>query len=106
VKRYTCARHYSRAEIIEAYRVIHEIEDVAEQKVPVQGGGVCIYCGWDGGEEGLRDEHTVPYSLGGNTVLLKASCADCEAITSYLDGYIANAAFIWTCNHAAVIPRP
>ena len=36
----------------------------------VKGGGVCIYCGWDGGEKGLRDEHAVPYSLGGNTVLL------------------------------------
>jgi hypothetical protein len=72
---------------------MHEIEDVAGKRVLVKGGGVCIYCGWDGGEEGLRDEHTVPYSLGGNTVLLKASCADCEAITSYLDGYMVNAIF-------------
>lgn len=66
----------------------HEIEDLAGKKVAVQGGGVCIYCGWDGGEEGLRDEHTVPYSL-----LVKASCTDCEAVTSYLDGYMANAIF-------------
>jgi hypothetical protein len=73
--------------------VVHETEDVAGKKVAVKGGGVCIYCGWDGGKKGLRDEHTVPYSLGGNTVLLDASCSDCEAITSYLDGYMANAIF-------------
>jgi hypothetical protein len=72
---------------------MHEMEDVAGKRVAVKGGGVCIYCGWDGGGGGLRDEHAVPYSLGGNTLLLKASCGDCEAITSYLDGYMANAIF-------------
>jgi hypothetical protein len=71
----------------------HETEDVAGKKVSVKGGGVCIYCGWDGGEKGLGDEHCVPYSLGGTTELLKASCSDCEAVTSYLDGYLANAIF-------------
>lgn len=70
-----------------------EIEDVAGKKVSVKGGGVCIYCGGDGGSEGLHDEHIVPYSLGGNTILLEASCSDCEGITSYLDGYLANAIF-------------
>ena len=73
--------------------MIYEIEDVAGKKVAVKVGGVCIYCGWDGGEDGLHDEHTVPYSLGENTELLEASCTDCEAITSYLDGYMANAIF-------------
>jgi hypothetical protein len=73
--------------------MIHEVEDVADKKVAVKGGSVCIYCGWDGGEDGLHDEHIVPYSLGGNTVLLNASCTDCEATTSYLDGYLANAIF-------------
>jgi hypothetical protein len=69
------------------------IQDVAGKKVPVKGGGLCIYCGWDGGEDGLHDEHIIPYSLGGNTELLNASCPDCEAITSYLDGYMARAIF-------------
>jgi hypothetical protein len=73
--------------------VTSETENVAGKKVPVEGGGVCIYCGWDGGEAGLHDEHVVPYSLGGNTELLNASCSDCEAVTSYLDGYLANAIF-------------
>jgi hypothetical protein len=67
-------------------------EDVAGKKEPVKGGGVCIYCGWDG-DGNLRSEHTVPYSLGGNTELLGASCSDCESVTSYLDGYLANAIF-------------
>jgi 5-methylcytosine-specific restriction endonuclease McrA len=47
-------------------------ENVAGKKQPVKGGGICIYCGWDGGTDGLHDEHVVPYSLGGNTELLKA----------------------------------
>jgi hypothetical protein len=69
-----------------------ERENVAGKKEPVKGGGVCIYCDWDGGGK-LHDEHVVPYSLGGNTELLAASCSDCEGITSYLDGYLANAVF-------------
>jgi hypothetical protein len=86
-------------------RVVHEVEDVAGKEVAVKGGGVCIYCGWEGGDGGLRDEHIVPYSLGGNTVLLKATCADCEAITSYLDGYMANAIFGHFRVHAGLQSR-
>jgi hypothetical protein len=70
-----------------------ETENVEGKRAPVRGGGVCIYCGWDGGDEGLHDEHIVPYSLGGRTLLLNASCTDCGAVTSYLDGYLANAIF-------------
>jgi hypothetical protein len=70
-----------------------ETENVAGKKQPVKNGGVCIYCGWHGRTDGLHDEHSVPYSLGGTTELLNASCTDCEAITSYLDGYMANAVF-------------
>lgn len=75
------------------YTALMETENVAGKKERVKGGGVCIYCGWDGGRDGLHDEHAVPYSLGGNTELLGASCIDCEAVTSYLDGYMANAIF-------------
>ena len=67
--------------------------DLQRRKFPVQGGGSCIYCGSDGGLDGLRDEHIVPYSLGGNAVLLGASCSACEKITSYLDGYLAKAIY-------------
>src|SRR5580704_17653738 len=82
-----------------------ETEYVEGKKVPVKGGGVCIYCGWDGGEDGLRDEHAVPYSLGGSTELLNASCSDCEGITSYLDGYMANAIFGHLRVHMSVQSR-
>jgi hypothetical protein len=30
---------------------------------------VCIYCGSDGGKEGLTDEHTLPFALGGGRAL-------------------------------------
>ena len=43
------------------------------------GFGRCIYCGSDGGTDGLRDEHIMPYCLGGNAVIEKASCKACEA---------------------------
>jgi 5-methylcytosine-specific restriction endonuclease McrA len=48
--------------------------------------GQCIYCGSDGGVDGLRDEHIVPYSLGGHAELKEASCRSCEKITSYMTG--------------------
>jgi hypothetical protein len=70
-----------------------ETENVEGKRVPVKEVGVCIYCGCNGGDGGLHDEHVVPYSLGGKTVLLNASCTDCGAVTSYLDGYMANAIF-------------
>jgi len=70
-----------------------ETENVQGKKLPVKNGGVCIYCGSDGGADGLGSEHIIPFSLGGNTELLNASCRACEGITSYLDGYLANAVF-------------
>jgi hypothetical protein len=82
-----------------------EIEDVQGRKVSVQGGGTCIYCGSDGGADGLRDEHAVPYSLGGTLELLKASCSECERVTSYLDGYLANATYKYLRVHSGVKSR-
>lgn len=56
--------------------------------------GKCIYCGSVGSEsEPLSDEHIVPYSLGADAVLEKASCAGCAKITSYLEGYTAKEIF-------------
>jgi len=57
------------------------------------GFGRCIYCGSNGGDRGLGDEHIIPFSLGGNAVIRQASCSDCEAKTSYIDGYLARAIF-------------
>lgn len=67
--------------------------------------GTCIYCGSDGGADGLRDEHIIPYSLGGNAILQKASCRACEAITSYLDGYLARNIYYDFRLHAGVQSR-
>lgn len=41
--------------------------------------GKCIYCGC---EEELSTEHIIPYGLGGEEVLLNASCSDCAQATS------------------------
>ena len=79
--------------------------DIQGQKVPVEGGGRCIYCGADGGADGLRDEHIIPYSLGGNTESLAASCSACERITSYLDGYLANAIYKHVRVHSDIQSR-
>jgi len=70
-----------------------EFTNLEGKKEKVKGGGVCIYCGRDGKAAKLTNEHTVPYSLGGNTELLEASCDQCSGITSYLDGYLANSVF-------------
>lgn len=39
----------------------------------------CIYCH---GREALTDEHVFPLALGGDLILVKASCRPCAAITS------------------------
>lgn len=49
--------------------------------------GVCIYCGAAGIP--LKDEHVVPYSLGGTHVLRDASCAACEDITKNFEQQVA-----------------
>ena len=67
--------------------------------------GRCIYCGSDGGKLGLRDEHIFPFFTGGNVELLQASCASCEAITSYLDGYAANNVFHHLRAHKGIQTR-
>jgi hypothetical protein len=41
--------------------------------------GRCIYCG---SAKALTNEHTVPYGLNGASILRKASCKACAAITS------------------------
>jgi hypothetical protein len=66
-------------------------EDIQGRKYPPIGR--CIYCGSDGGPDGLRDEHIIPYSLAGDAVLKKASCRSCERITSYIDGYLSRHIF-------------
>lgn len=50
-------------------------------------GNRCIYCGKEKAK--LTDEHIVPFSLGGNHVLLKSSCKQCQNIMSRFEGDVA-----------------
>jgi len=78
-------------------------EDIQGRKYT--GFGRCIYCGSDGGETGLRDEHIVPFSLGGNAVIERASCAGCEKKTSRIEGYLSRIIFLQFRTHTGVQTR-
>ena len=52
--------------------------------------GHCIYCG---ATEDLRDEHIVPYGLGGNLILPKSSCGKCADITSRFELSVLRGSF-------------
>ncbi len=52
-----------------------------------QSTGSCIYCGAENTR--LTDEHIVPFSLGGNHVLRRASCDGCSRITSKFELKVA-----------------
>lgn len=45
--------------------------------------GKCVYCG---STNDLRKEHVLPYGLGGDILLLKATCKSCAAVTSAIEG--------------------
>jgi hypothetical protein len=47
--------------------------------------GVCIYCGST--ENPLSDEHVIPFGLGGNLILPKASCRRCATITGEVERF-------------------
>lgn len=48
---------------------------------------LCIYCR---STNNLGDEHVVPFSLGGRSILPAASCASCGAVTSAFEGRCAS----------------
>jgi hypothetical protein len=53
----------------------------------ISSTGVCIYCGR--GDVKLTDEHVVPFSLGGQHVLVEASCLRCADITKKFEQKVA-----------------
>ena len=55
------------------------------QRTNTAPANICIYCG---STKNLTDEHVVPFALGGNLVIPKASCKSCAKITSLLEGKI------------------
>jgi hypothetical protein len=57
------------------------------------GYGVCIYCGSEGGVDGLRDEHVVPFSLNGNCVIKDACCVTCQNKINPADTYLGKTVF-------------
>lgn len=50
------------------------------------GYGKCIYCDAEGS---LTDEHMLPFSLGGQHILKKASCKACASQTSLIERRVA-----------------
>lgn len=55
--------------------------------------GRCIYCGSDGGDKGLGEEHIVPFSLAGPMIIPEASCDDCGGKISFVEGHCARSMF-------------
>ena len=53
--------------------------------------GHCIYCGTT--DPDLSREHVVPLSLGGNHVLLKASCNQCARTINQFETFCAHTLF-------------
>lgn len=53
--------------------------------------GVCIYCGVNNVK--LTDEHVIPFSLNGGSVLPKASCEACAGITHQYEHTVARTIF-------------
>jgi len=80
-----------------------EWQDVQGKRYP--GYGRCIYCGSDGGADGLRDEHIIPFSLGGDTYIEKASCRECERKTNPVDTHLGRSVFGQYRIHAGVQTR-
>jgi hypothetical protein len=67
--------------------------------------GQCIYCGEPEAKTKLTNEHIVPLSLGGTSMLLKASCTSCAKITSQLELHLARNIFGHHRIHANVATR-
>jgi hypothetical protein len=53
--------------------------------------GACIYCGCR--DEDLSDEHVIPFALGGNWILKKASCRAHRDLTSAIEGAVLHHAW-------------
>lgn len=66
-------------------------ENIQGRRYP--GYGRCIFCGCDGGVEGLRDEHIIPLALGGDTVIEHASCRTCERLISPVDTHLGHSVY-------------
>jgi hypothetical protein len=66
----------------------HIIQRIDKLKIP--SFGECIYCGALAKDVELTDEHIMPFSLGGNAVILDGSCKACASETTKLENEIAH----------------
>jgi hypothetical protein len=62
----------------------------------------CIYCG---AREDLRNEHVIPYSLGGRDELHRATCGPCADITSALELRVVRSPAWWPLRRALDLSR-
>jgi hypothetical protein len=68
----------------------------------------CIYCGTQADQteaKELSDEHIIPYALGGNLVLPKASCDRCAKETHAFEGHLAGKTYEFARTHLLVGER-
>jgi hypothetical protein len=75
-------------------------ENEIRQTTNARPAGVCIYCG---ASDGLSDEHIIPFGLGGNFILPKASCSKCAAITSLFERRVLRG-FMLSARTVAALP--
>lgn len=73
------------------WQLAMEWEKVRSKRLP--GYGRCIYCGSDGGKEGLRDEHVIPFALGGRIVIEGGSCRDCARKIAPVDTHLGRSVY-------------
>lgn len=67
--------------------------------------GECIYCGKKASEVELIDEHIIPYSLGGNAVILDGSCKACATETTRAENEVGRKVLWEFRTHAKVQTR-
>lgn len=67
--------------------------------------GECIYCGALATEVELTDEHIIPYSLGGDAVILRGSCKTCAAETARIENELGRKVYWDLRTHAKIRTR-
>lgn len=75
------------------------------EKKQYAGFGECIYCAKKATETELTDEHIVPFSLGGNAVIVNGSCKTCAAETSKIELELGRKVLMDFRTHANVQTR-
>ncbi len=67
--------------MVHTFYMRHCIMKIREPDIRLKSVGVCIYCLRAPPEVRLTAEHIIPKGLGGNLVLVDASCLECAVVT-------------------------